>query len=536
MTSHVKLLVLFLLLPGVLSWGCEIDRFDQDRTPLTGDEALLAGQIIGESVSENRSGMLSIFSEAFAVPTESGLTEGPSLLSAGSFRNLMDYTYEFDAESGEHRVTFSTMEDKEMLQSSASHTLIYQFLDRYGDTLAYPDRQRQQIETVLYEASRNGSIQTDARSSFYTRSDQLYIDGLSSTSDMLILDGFHSGQGTFRLHPQEGSPMEREYQLDINYLDIRIQKSVVQKNRNFRSGVNGALSYESTVRQTRDGAPESKIINGTLELNGDGTALLKFREQFDTFRLRMDNGDVFDEDEFEGRVVRTNLSEQIFTIANGQRIQITDKTEFDDGDFRTLDEVAVAVDRGVRVMAEGDYYQPDEDVNLWIATEVEFELESNEFEDLVASVSLSRNAFTLRNGDEFFLTERSEVEFDDGLQSFEDVAGAVANGMPVEAEGEFFIDAETGRRLVKEVEFEFEFDEFEGDVTAVDLAESTFTIKGGKVIKITDQTEIDDDGDYLSLEEVATALEQGEEVEAEGKGYLDVSTGYFIAVEVEFED
>ncbi len=536
MTSHFKLLVALLILSGIMLWGCEIDRYDQDRTPLTGDEALLAGQIIGESVSENRSGMLSIFPEAFAVPTESGLTEGPSLLSAGSFRNLLDYTYEFDAASGEHRVTFSTLEDNELLQRSASHTLSYLFLDRNGDTLAYPDQQRQQIETVFYEASRNGSIQADARSSFYTRSDQLFMDGLSSTSDVLTLDGFHSGQGIFRLHPPDETPMEREYQLDINYLDIRIQKSVVQKNRNFRSGVNGALSYELTVRQTRNGAPESKIVNGTLELNGDGTALLKFREQFDTFRLRMDNGDVFDEDEFEGRVVRVNLSDQIFTIANGQRIQITDDTEFDDGDFRTLEEVAAAVNRGVRVMAEGGYYQPDEDVNLWIATEVEFELESNEFEDLLASVSLSRNAFTLRNGDEFFLTERSEVEFDDGLQSFEDVADAVANGMPVEAEGEFYIDVETGRRLVKEVEFEFEFDEFEGDVIAVDLAESTFTIEGGKVIKITEQTVIDDDGDYLSLEEVAVALEQGEEVEADGKGYLDVSSGHFIAVEVEFDD
>ncbi len=537
MTSPAKYPGLFLLLSGVLFWSCEIDRFDRDQTPLTDDETLLTGQIVGESISENRSGMLSVFPEAFAIPTESGFTQGPSLLSAGSFRNLGDYTYEFDSASGEHRVAFSTMKDQELLQSSASHTLIYRFLDRNGDTLAHPDQQRQQIETVFFDASRSGNIQTDGRSSFYTRSDQLFIDGLSSASDVLTLDGFHSGEGTFRLHPPGGTAIEREYQLDINYLDIRIQKEVVQNNRNFRSGVNGALSYESTVRQAHNGASESKIVNGTLELNGDGTALLKFREQFDTFRLRMDNGEVFDEDEFEGRVVGVDLPDQIFTIANGQRIQITDETELDDGDFRTLQEVASAVDRGVRVIAEGDYYQPEEEVNLWIATEVEFELESNEFEDLVASVSLSRNAFTLRNGDEFFLADRSEVEFDDDdLSSFEDVANAVDDGMPVEAEGEFYIDAETGRRVVREVEFELVLDEFEGDVVAVDLAEDTFTIDEGRVIKITEQTEIVDDGDYLSLEEIAAALEEGEEVEAEGKGYLDASTGYFIAVEVEFED
>ena len=536
MTSPAKYPVFLLLLSGVLFWSCEIDRFDREQPPLTEDETLLTGKIIGESISENRSGILSVFPEAFAIPTESGITQGPSLLSVGSFRNLMDYTYEFDPASGEHRVAFSTREDQKLLQSSASHTLIYRFLDRNGDTLAHPDQQPQRIETVFFEASRSGNIQTDARSSFYTRSDQLFIDGLSSASDVLTLDGFHSGEGTYHLHPPEEASIEREYQLDINYLDIRIQKTVVQNNRNFRSGVNGALSYESTVRQTHNGASESKIVNGTLELNGDGTALLKFREQFDTFRLRMDNGEVFDEDEFEGRVVGVDLPDQIFTIANGQRIQITDETEFDDGDFGTLQEVAVAVERGVRVIAEGDYVHPEEGVNLWIATEVEFELESNEFEDLVASASLSRNAFTLRNGDELFLTDRSEVEFEDELSSFEEVANAVTNGMPVKAEGEFYIDAETGKRLVKEVEFEFKLDEFDGDVVAVDLAEDTFTIEDGKVIKITEQTEIDDDGDYLSLQEVANALERGEEAEADGKGYLDASTGYIIAVTVEFDD
>ncbi|MFO8028562.1 MAG: DUF5666 domain-containing protein [Cyclonatronaceae bacterium] len=536
MTSPAKYLVLFLLLSAVLFWSCEIDRFDRDRTPLTEDEAMLTGQIVGESVSENRGGILSVFPEAFAIPTESGLLQGPSLLSVGSFHNLLDYTYEFDPASGEHSVAFSTMQEDELLQSSAAHTLIYRFLDRNGDTLVHPDQQQQHIETVFFQASRSGNIQTDTRTSFYTRTDQLFIDGLSSASDVLTLDGFHSGEGTIRLHPPQETPIEREYRLDINYLDIRIQKSVVQNNRNFRSGVNGALSYESTVRQIHNGAPESKIVNGTLELNGDGTALLKFREQFDTFRLRMGDGDVFDEDEFEGRVVRADLADQIFTIANGQRIQVTDETEIEEDEFQTLQEVALAIEKGARVMAEGDYYQPDEDVNLWIATEVEFELESNEFEDMVASVSLSRNAFTLRNGDEFFLTEQSEVEFDDDLPSYENVADAVASGMPVEAEGEFYIDIETGRRLVKEVEFEFEFDEFEGAVVAVDLAEETFTIDDGQVIKITEQTEIDDDGDYPSLEEVAAAMDQGEELEAEGKGYLDASTGYFIAVIVEFED
>lgn len=220
------------------------------------------------------------------------------------------------------------------------------------------------------------------------------IDGLSSDSDILTIDGFHSGEGTFTQIDPGGSQIEREYLLDINYLDIRINKELVQINRNFRKGINGALSYESTVRQSGSGNPETKIVNGTIELNGDGTALLKFREQFDTFRLRLENGDVFDEDEFEGRITDVNLQEGIFTISNGQRILINEQTEIDDGDFHSLAEVSEAIGTGKQVIAEGEYYHPDENVNFWIATEVEFELESSEFEGLIASANLVQQSFT----------------------------------------------------------------------------------------------------------------------------------------------
>jgi len=532
--SFLKISLVMMTL--LLLQSCSIDGFEQNSSELTVEESLIAGQIIGESVSENQNGLLSSFSEAFAVPAESNLVTGPSPLSTGSFRNLENYSYDFESESGVHSVTFSRQENNQFFTTTSSYTLNYTFYDVNQNIIRFPADQPNEIEAVEFTALRSGEILADTKSSVFTRTDRLFIDGLSSESDILTIDGYHSGEGLFTQVRTDGSQIEREYLLDINFLDIRINKPVVLNSRNFRNGVTGALSYESTIREMGNGNPGTKIVNGTVELNGDGTALLKFREQFDTFRLRLANGEVFDEDEFEGRVTRVNLQEQIFTISNGQRIQINNQTEIKDEDFNTLEEVAAAVNRGVRVIAEGEYFHPDENVNLWIATEVEFELESNEFEDLIASVNLNQSSFTLINGDEFFITEKSELEFDDDFESLQDVANAVEAGMPVEAEGEFFIDTDTGMRIVIEVEFEFDFDEFEEYVTSVDLGENTFTLETGKVVKITDQTIIDDDGDFLSLEEVAEALDEGEQVEAEGKFYFDSNSGFWIAVEVEFED
>jgi hypothetical protein len=530
----ISLLIITLL----LLQSCSIDSFDQSSSELTFEESLIAGQIIGESVSENQNGLLSSFSEAFAIPTESNLIAGPSPLSTGSFRNLENYSYEFDSETGVHKVTFSRQDNNELFTTTSEYTLNYVFYDINQNVIEFPGEQQNQIEAVEYTALRNGEILADTKSSVFTRTDRLFIDGLSSDTDILTIDGYHSGEGFFTRIKTDSAQTDREYLLDINYLDIRINKPIVLSSRNFRKGVTGALSYESTIRQTGNGnyGSETKIVNGTVELNGDGTALLRFRELFDTFRLRLANGELFDDEEFEGRVTRVNLQERIFTISNGQRIQINNQTEIKDEDFNTLEEVAAAINNGVRVIAEGDYFHPDENVNLWIATEVEFELESNEFEDLVASVDLAENSFTLVNGDQFFITDKSEVEFDDDFDTLEEVAEAVQAGLPVEADGDFYIDIETGERIVKEVEFEFDFDEFDEQVISVNLTENTFTIESGKVILITESTVIDDDGDFLTLEEVANALDEGEEVGAKGKFYFDTLSGFWIAVEVEFFD
>jgi hypothetical protein len=537
--SFMKLFFFKYAVPAAfffLLTGCSVDTFEQGSSGLSSEESIIAGQIIGESVSENQNGLLSSFPEAFAVPSASNLVAGTSPLSTESFRNLENYRYAFDAATGIHLASFSRQENTATLTSSSADTLTYLFYDRNQNIIELPVERQDDIEAVEFSATRSGDIQASGKESFFTRTDRFFIDGLSAESNILTIDGFHSGEGFFTLLRADGSELQREYLLDINFLDIRIDKAIVSRNRNFRDGVTGAFSYEATIRQTANGTDaQTKTVNGTVELNGDGTALLKFRDLFNTFRLRLDDGEVFDEDEFEGRVTQVSLPEQVFTLSNGQRIEINDATELVTDDFNSLEEVAAAVSQGVRVTAEGEYVQPDENMNRWVAMEVEFELESSDFEDILRSVDVSQNSFTLLNGDVFFITEASEIEFDT-FQSLQQVADAVNAGLPVLAEGEFFIDTDSGNRIVEEVEFESDLREFDEDVIAVDLAERSFTLTDGIIININAQTMIDEEGEYRSLEEVAEALSNGEEVEARGTYYDDPVSGLRIAVEVEFED
>lgn len=518
--------------------GCSIDGYENASAPITDQEIQLAGQIIGESISENQSGILSTFSEAFAIPTSSGLITGPSLLSSGSFRNIEDYSYTYDSATGEHHVTYTVQRNTLLISSSTQVMLTYIFYDAGESTIEFPEQEMERIDAVDFRSEQSGTINTGSKNSVFSRTDRILLNGLNDQTDILTLDGFHSGEGLFSTTTATGNQIEREYLLDMNYLDIKINKAVVLLNRNFRNGVNGALSYESTVRVVNNGTSvetgNAKIVNGTIEMNGDGTALLNFRDQIEPIRLRLDDGDVFDDDEFEGRITNVDLEKQIFTIANGQRIRIDNQTVIDDGDFQSLNDVAVALNNGQRIVAEGDYFHPDENVNLWVATKVEFEEESNEFQELLKSINFSSSSLTLINGDELFLTDDSDINFDDEFNSLQDVSDAVRDGLPVLADGKFSVDQQSANRLIDEVSFELEFDEFESVVTAADSISGSFKLANGRDVLITTETVIE--GDYLTIAEVQKALEQGLSVDADGDYYLGQTGDNWIAVQVKFSE
>ena len=532
MKRHSQLILSIVLIAFLQ--GCTIDSFENNQTVLNEEELRITGQIIGESVSENESGLLSSFSEAFAIPTSNGLATGNSVLATGSFRNLQNYSYQYNSTDGVHRAQFSRTDAATGIPTEFD--LSYIFRDGQGNFIESPNQDSHLIESLAFIGKRTGQIETASKSSIYNRTDRFIMDGLSNQSSTIRLDGSHLGEGQF-IRNETNSRVERDYLLEINFLNVQIDKEIVENNRSFRNGVNGAVSYESTIRSNQNGnTADSKIINGTINFNGDGTALLRFQQTFNTFRIRLENGDVFDDDEFEGLVMETNPENQTFTLSNGQVIQITDESEInDDSDYFSLQEVAAGIGNNQRIVAEGDYYRPDENINLWIATEVEFELEENEFEEFMLDINLSDSTITLVTNEMFYIAPETEFEFDDDFTSLQNIADALNQNLPVFAKGDFYIHPETERYILTEVDFELELDEFQEIVQSVDLDNRIVTLVNGRQILVTEQTVIEDDGDYTTFEEVAQALENGNEVEADGDYFYNSADAIWVAISVKFE-
>ena len=449
--------------------GCSISGVDRQSDEITEEDLQAAGQILGESLSDETSGIMGSLNDALTGISSDGFVRTTSAKSldddddenSGRGRES-NFSYSYDPETGIHTLAFLRSVTKANFSKSVTDTLKYIFTDNNGSFIAFPRVNRERIETIDFKGFREGTVESPSRNSFFARKDTFLIDGVSQASNILSIDGKHNGEGNFQGTNDEGNPLEREYDLEINFLNVEIDKAVVQANQSLEQGVTGTLTYELVVEKVNNGSSSTKTIRGTIEMNGDGTALLRFERFRKLFRINLDDGDVRDQDdEFEGTVNSVNLENSTFTLKGGRVVQITDETTIEnDGDLLSLQAVAEALEGGIRVEAEGDGYI---DGDVFVATQAKFETEDD----------------------------------NDG------------------------------------VEGELDFDAF---ISNVSLENSTVTLQDERVIKLTDDTVIDESGDFMNLEAVRNALEQGQTVAADGKGVEAEEEGItIIATRIEFE-
>jgi len=204
----------------------------------------------------------------------------------------------------------------------------------------------------------------------------------------------------------------------------------------------------------------------------------------------------FEERDFEGMVQSVNSEAGTFTLENGMKFLVTVFTEIDDEDFATLQEVVDALAQGVFVEAEGEYYTNSDGVNVVIDVEFEaldedeLEVEESDFAGLVQSVNTETGTFTLDNGLKLTLNDDSEIE-DEDFVTLEEVMDALAQGILVESEGEFYTNSD-GANIVVEVEFVAGDDDMDDDeVEEVDDDEDDND----------DDDEVDEDNDDDEVDE-----------------------------------
>ncbi|HMB40820.1 MAG TPA: DUF5666 domain-containing protein [Balneolaceae bacterium] len=540
-TSFASLLAILLLFSG-----CSINDSNTTASEeLTEEELEVAGQIIAESLSDQKDGIFASLNDAFTLPSSNGFNQGvqaSKLYSSAVFNaaansesseSQNNYSYTYDPATGKHLVSFSRTTNRPDFSKESSADLEYIYLNSGGDFIASPRIENEEIGTINYSGIRSGSIITPNQNSSYQRADTLIIQGLNGGAELLTIDGQHEGSGSFKATRDDGTEIERDYELTVEFLDVVINNSTVETNGNLEKGVNGALAYEMVITKTVNGDESIKTVNGTIEFNGDGTALLRFRNILEDFKIQLGDGDLLGDDEFNGFVRSIDSESNTFTLFNGQTYLLTDDTDFiAESDLLDLNEVGTTLENDIRVATNGRFIQDEAGTNLVRSVTFNYEREDVEFEDNVESVDLENRSFTLNNGLVLFMDDETEIDDeDDGLTNIQAVQSALSAGNSVEAEGEFD-PAPNGTNIVNEVSFEFEEQEFESFVELVSTENSSFTLADGKTYVTDENTEFDDD--IVSIEQLNTIFQDGLKIKAEGEYYFD-SEGTRIVLSVEFE-
>ena len=154
-----------------------------------------------------------------------------------------------------------------------------------------------------------------------------------------------------------------------------------------------------------------------------------------------------------------------------------------------------------------------------------------EFEGTVQSVDQTAKTVTLKDGTVIRIVAGTEFDAregneDDHLTSLAAVQDALTAGKTVKTEGRGLVDS-TSPLTFEAIHIEFEVEgeelpppvmmvEFEGLVSSVDIAGSTFTLANGAVVTVTSETRIEAEGNLLTLQAVSDAIAAQHTVRAEG--------------------
>lgn len=431
----------------LLSTACTLDNINgnSDDT-ITKEDLQAAGQILGESLSNNNSGVMLSLNDALTNISNTSFTQkgNPSALPVQNSHSgrgeETNYQHSYNPKTGVHSISFQRQVEINLFEKVVTNTLNYIFRDNEGSFIDAPRQESNRIESITYNGRREGEITTLKKESFFVRRDTFLIDGLSDGSSTLAIDGVHNGKGTIEIEDSGNGSTEHSYKLEINFLNIRIDKPPAG-DFNIQQGVTGTLSWEMLIEKGSD----TKTMRGTIELSGDGTALLHFDNSLDLFQVNTNSGNVKNmEHEFEGGVQSVEPDNKRFTLINGRILYLTDDTEFDNDEYPDLESVQQALNNNIPIWTEGEGLIQNGQFRV---SEVEFERgyeeeggntdkEEIDFEEEVTSVDIETGTFTLGNQVIVAMNNQTVIENSSEYESLQEVSNALDQGVSIEADGE----------------------------------------------------------------------------------------------------
>ena len=295
------------LLLIITATGCDtLNNEEPEIAALTQDDLETASSILAESLSDQNEGLMANLNDMTA---EVGATQisyssrrfwnNPTLRPCRGANREFDRTY--DDSTGVHNISYSREHQGMGCEKNVEVNLNYTFTDAEGNFIATPIQDKDLVSEIAFTGTRVGSgsftSRRGSKSATYTQTGEWNLSGLQS--DIASLTGSQVNDGTFEQTRPDSAGVEQtrsgSYHVEFSTVDVTITQ-VEGEASDLETQITGTIQYTMTMDRVTNGEEESKQIEGTVELEGNGRALLRFLGLRKIYRVTLADGDVTDTD------------------------------------------------------------------------------------------------------------------------------------------------------------------------------------------------------------------------------------------------
>ena len=261
---------------------------DADTADLTDAEAQVVAEIVAEALSEDGGGLIASARDLTSTVSASGVADGPRGVRGDRPPCRSNVETSYDADTGTHVVAYACSREGENGSARFASRLSYQYRDASGGFVADPAADWDTVDAVAFGGTRQGSVERSrgaaSHASAFEQSGQWALTALTGDAPA-ALAGRQQRTGT-RTHTTRRGTVSRAFSVTLSGDDIAIQLDA--DGRGYAAV--GELAYSGTVEVTRNDEVERRAIEGTIDLEAGGRAVLRIVGVRGVFRVALGDG------------------------------------------------------------------------------------------------------------------------------------------------------------------------------------------------------------------------------------------------------
>jgi hypothetical protein len=287
----MKRILPFLILSVGLSACSEVDK----TASISEEDAQVIATNMASALADRNDGVMT---ELYDLTSALGF--GAVLNTSGPFApgmpprpgagNKRNFTRTYDPATGKHVISFEHSITANDITKSMSVYQEFIYKNPAGSFVQFPGRV--EVATLDFTGRRQGTVTTPRHSSQDLRKATWSMSGLQSGSAGILLNGSQENSGDVTVKLADDKTASRQYTMKLTFADVNIAKSF-RADSTLENKVSGTITFEHSMKHTLpNGELREKTNSGSIELTGNGRALLRIMGIRAIYGINLSTGDV----------------------------------------------------------------------------------------------------------------------------------------------------------------------------------------------------------------------------------------------------